>query len=169
LNYEHLWKELEVLVIDMRSKGKEIPPEVVEDLKSAKTLMTIQRVDPSSPIMDDVEDYLRRTEAALLPNAENDFGKEYSNHWLQRIQEAKAKGLTETVRTQVGLVTGIPRDKEWVRVRVTELIDMAELKSMTNSLGLSFREEANDTAIVFGQHENVKAFLRELTARVKKK
>ena len=153
----------------MRSKGKEIPPEVVEDLKSAKTLMTIQRVDASSLIMDDVEDYLRRTEAALLPNAENDFGKEYSNHWLQRIQEAKAKGLTETVRTQVGLVTGIPRDKEWVRVRVTELIDMAELKSMTNSLGLSFREEANDTAIVFGQPENVKAFLRELTARVKKK
>ncbi len=153
----------------MRSKGKEIPPEVVEDLKSAKTLMTIQRVDSSSPITDDVEDYLRRTEAALLPNAENDFGKEYSNHWLQRIQEAKAKGLTETVRTQVGLVTGIPRDKEWVRVRVTELIDMAELKSMTNSLGLSFREEANDTAIVFGQHENVKAFLRELTAKVKKK
>ena len=104
-----------------------------------------------------------------MPNAENDFGKEYSNHWLQRIQEAKAKGLIETVRTRVGLVTGIPRDKEWVRVRVTELIDMAELKSMTNSLGLSFREEANDTAIVFGQPENVKAFLRELTARVKKK
>ena len=49
----------------MRSKGKEIPPEVVEDLKSAKTLMTIQRVDASSLIMDDVEDYLRRTEAAL--------------------------------------------------------------------------------------------------------
>ena len=152
----------------MRSKGKEMRPEVVEDLKSAKTLMTIQRVDPSSPIVEDVEDYLRKVEAALLTHAENDFGKEYSDHWFQRIQEAKAKGLQETVRTRVGLVTGIPKDKQWIRVRVTELIDMAELKSMTNSLGLSFREEANDTAIVFGQPESVKAFLRELTARVKK-
>jgi hypothetical protein len=169
LNYEHLWKELEALVIDMRSKGKEISPEVVEDLKSAKTLMTIQRVDPSSPITGDVEDYLGRVEAALLPYAENDFEKEYSEHWLQRIQEAKAKGLQETVRTQVGLVTGIPKDKQWIRVRVAELIDMAELKSMTDSLGLSFREEANDAVIVFGQPESVKAFLRELTARVKKK
>ncbi|MCJ7770903.1 DUF2096 family protein, partial [Candidatus Bathyarchaeota archaeon] len=116
MNYEHLWKELEALVIDTRSRGKEIPPEVVEDLKSAKTLMTIQRVDPSSPIMEDVEDYLRRVEAALLTYAENDFGKEYSDHWFQRIQEAKAKGLQETARTQVGLVTGIPRDQQWIRV-----------------------------------------------------
>ena len=153
----------------MRSKGKEMRPEVVEDLKSAKTLMTIQRVDPSSPITGDVEDYLGSVEAALWTCAENAFEKEYSDYWLQRIQEAKAKGIQETVRTRVGLVTGIPKDKQWIRVRVTELIDMAELKSMTSSLGLSFREEANDTAIVFGQPESVKAFLRVLTNKVKRK
>ena len=169
MNYEYLWKELEALVTELRSKGKDVPNEVVEDLKAAKTLMTIQRVDPSSPVGADVEEYLRMTEAALMSSAEYYFGKEYADRWLRRLEEAKAKGLRETPKRQVGFVAGIPKGEDWVRIRVTELMDMKELDSMARGLGLSKRVEAEDTVLLYGPPEKVKAFLKQLTERVKRK
>jgi hypothetical protein len=169
LSYEYLWKELEALVVELRSKGKDVPKDVVEDLKSARTLMSIQRVDPSSPVGLDVEEYLRMTEAALMSSAEYHFGKRYADQWLRRLEEAKAKGLRETPKRQVGFVAGIPKGNDWVRVKVTELIDMKELDSMAEGLGLSKRIEEEDTMLLYGPPEKVKAFMKELTERVKRK
>jgi hypothetical protein len=169
LDYEYLWKELEALVIELRSKGKDVPKDVVEDLKAARTLMTIQRVDPSSPVGADVEDYLRMTEAALMSSAEHHFGKEYADKWLRRLEEAKEKGLREAPKRQVGFVTGIPKGDDWVRIKVTELMDMKELDSMAQGLGLSKRVEAEDAMLLYGRPEKVKVFMKELTERVKRK
>ena len=169
MNYEYLWKELEALVVELRSKGKKVPENVMEDLKAARTLMTIQRVDPSSPVGADVEEYLRMTEAALMSSAEYHFGKEYADRWLSRLEEAKTKDLRETPQRQIGFVTGIPKGEDWVRVRVTELMDMRELESMSRSLGLSNRKESEDTMMIYGAPEKVKAFLKQLTEKVKRK
>ena len=169
MNYEYLWKELEALVVDMRSKGKEVPNEVVEDLKSAKTLMTIQSVDPSSSVSADVEDYLRRTEAAVISNAEYYLGKEYAEQWLSKIQDAKARGLREYPKKQVGFVSGIPKGDEWVRVKITDLVDIRTLDVIVHKLGLSKRVEAEDTVLLYGSPEKVKAFMKQLTEKVKRK
>ena len=169
MNYEYVWKELEALVVELRSKGKDVPEEAVENLKAAKTLMTIQRVDPSSPAGADVEQYLGMTEAALMSSAEYHFGREYADRWLSRIEDAKAKGLNEIPKRQVGFVAGIPKGEDWVRVKITELVDMKELVSMADSLGLSKRREAEDTMLLHGQPEKVKAFLRQLTEKVRRK
>lgn len=169
MNYEYLWKELEALAIELRSKSKDVPNEVIENLKAAKTLMTIQRVDPSSPVSEDIEEYLRMTEAALMSNAEYSIGKDYVDRWLRRLEEAKAKGLREVPKRQVGFVAGIPKGNDWVRVRVSELMDMKELDSIAHSLGLSKRIEAEDTVLLYGPPEKTKAFLRELTEKVKRK
>ena len=169
MNYEYLWRELEALVIDMRSKGKEVPNEVVEDLKSAKTLITIQSVDPSSSVNVDVEDYLRRTEAALMSNAEYYWGKEYAEQWLRRIQDAKARGLREYPKKQVGFVSGIPKRDEWVRVKVTDLVDPKVLDVIAQAVGLSKRVGSADTVLFYGSPEKVKSFIKQLTEKVKRK
>jgi hypothetical protein len=169
LNYEYLWKELETLVMDLRSRGKEVPNEVVEDLKSARTLNSIQHVDPSSQASADVEDYLRRVETALINIAEYSEGKGYADEQLKRIQEAKARGLREAPKRQIGFVSGIPKGQDWVRVRVTELIDMKELDAMSRSLGLSNRKESEDVMIIHGSTEKLKVFMTQLTERVKRK
>ena len=169
MNYEYLWKELETLVMDLRSKGKTVPSEAVEDLKSAKTLISILHVDPSSQASADIEDYLRKVETALISIAEYSEGKDYADEQLKRIQEAKARGLREAPKKQVGFVSGIPKGQDWVRVRVTELIDMAELEAMSHGLGLSNRKESEDAMIIYGSPEKLKMFMTQLTERVKRK
>lgn len=169
MNYEYLWKALEALAVELRSKGREVPQDVIEDLKAARTLMSIQRVDPSSPAGADVEEYLRRTEAALISIVEYHFGKEYADRWIERLEDAKAKGLGETPRRAVGFVVGVPKGEDWVRVRVSELIDMQELESMTRALGLANRREAEDAMLIYGPPEKVKTFLKQLTERTRRR
>ena len=169
MNYEYLWKELETLAMDLRSRGKEVPSEVVEDLKSAKTLISILHVDPSSEASADIEDYLRKVETALINIAEYSESKGYADERLKEIQETKARGLRESPKRQKGFVSGIPKGQDWVRVRVTELIDMKELDAMSRSLTLSNRKESEDAMIIHGPPEKLKVFMMQLTERVKRK
>lgn len=169
MNYEYLWKELEALVIELRSKDKSVPNEVVEDLKSARTLMSIQTIDPSSQINVDVEDFLIRTEMALISDAESHFGKNYADKWFRRMQEAKSKESNDTNKKRISFVTGIPKGEDLVRVRVSELIDMLDLVTMCGSLGLACRKENKDTIIIHGSPEKIKVFMRQLTEKVKRK
>jgi hypothetical protein len=39
-------KILEEIIIEIRKKGLEIPPNVMSNLKSARTLMKVEKVDP---------------------------------------------------------------------------------------------------------------------------
>jgi hypothetical protein len=169
LNYEYLWKDIEALIIDLRSKGKSVPNEIVEDLKSAKTLMTIKDIDPLSQINAEVEDLLRRTEIALISDAESQLGKNYADKWLIRIQEAKSKEPEEIHKRKIGFVTGIPKGEDWVRVRVSELIDMLDLVQVSSSLGLAYRKENKETIIIHGSPEKIKVFMRQLTEKIKGK
>lgn len=169
MNYEYLWKELEFLVIELRSKDKRIPKEVVEDLKSARTLMTIQKINPSSPIKAEVEDFLSRTEMALLSHAEFYLGKKYADKWFRRIQEAKSKDSNYTDEKKLSFVTGIPKGEDMVRVRVSELIDMPSLVKMSSSLGLEYRKENKNVIIIHGSPEKIRVFMRQLTEKVKRK
>jgi len=169
LNYEYLWKELEAMVIELRSKGKDVPKDAIENLKAAKTLMSIQRVDPSSTAGEDVEEYLRMTEAGLMSSIEYYFGRENAEQWLLRLVEARERGLHETYERQVGFVAGVPKGEDWVRIRITELVDAKELDSMVRGLGLSKRVEAEDTVLLHGPPEKVKAFMKQLTERVRRK
>ena len=169
MDYEYLWKALEALALDLRSKGKDVTQDVIDDLKAAKTLMSIQRVDPSSPVASDVEEYLRKVEAALLSNAEYDVGSEYADQWLSRLEEAKKKGAHEIPQRRAGFVAGVPKGNDWVKVTVTELVDMRELEKMASGLDLSNRRESEDTVRVYGQPEKVKAFIRQLAEKTKRK
>ncbi len=169
MNYEYLWKELEALIIDLRSKGKRVPIEVVEDLKSSRTLMTIQTIDLSSQINAEVEDLLRRTEIALLSDAESYLGKNYADKWLRRIQESKSKEPNDTQKRRSSFLTGIPKGEDWVRVRVSELIDMMDLVQMSSSLGLACMKENEDMIIIHGSPERIKVFMRQLAGKVKRK
>ena len=47
MGYEETWKVLADLIAELRKKGEVIPASVMNDLRSAKTMMQIFKADPS--------------------------------------------------------------------------------------------------------------------------
>ena len=70
LNYYALWKLMADLIMELKRRGESIPPRVMNDLRSAKTMIEIAKIDRSSPqVTMRIEEYLNNLEAYLLPIA----------------------------------------------------------------------------------------------------
>jgi len=47
MNYEEAWKVLADLFTDLKAKGETIPAHIMEDLRSAKTMIHVLEADPT--------------------------------------------------------------------------------------------------------------------------
>lgn len=163
MDYEYVWKILEELMLKLTEKKITFPQELIDDLKSAKTMMNIYRTDPTSlEITTNIEFYLEKIEADLLHIAETELGKKYADQYLKRIDDARTKDLGKRATVLPTFVSGIPKGDHWIRIDPKNLIDNKEVDKLLQKLDLSSKKQKDGYILVHGKEENVKAFLKEV-------
>jgi hypothetical protein len=176
LGYEAAWKILEEIIIELRKKGVATPQRVMSDLKSAKVLMKIMDASEKDlgKTAPKIEQYLGSVEAYIITEAQKTFAPARIDAWLRRLEEASCDTcqICEVgevkEKAEAKFITGVPRDKKWIRVEPLASLPAERLKQLAGETSLSFREEKDGHLTVYGSAENIKSFVKKMTEQVSK-
>jgi len=173
MGYTTAWKVLEDLMLDMQKKGTPTPPNVVNDLRSAKLMIQIsESPEAKGEQAIKADEYLGNVESILLAEAEKTLGSKYVDGWLKRLDEAMAQCETCQPKEQVKndkFITGVPRDQKWVRVEPYGNLTSERIKEIAKENNLSINTQANGRLVAYGQPDSVKTFLKKMTLEATKK
>ncbi|MDH5782829.1 MAG: DUF2096 domain-containing protein, partial [Candidatus Bathyarchaeota archaeon] len=166
---EEVWKTLNDLIIEFRKKGEVIPPEVMADLRAAKTLMHVLRADPTKiENVPTIEMYLGNVESHLIFAAQARFGSEFVNRWMKKLSESREKPDVElATETASKFVPGLPRGQRWVRVQVSEETPKEEIEELVKEIGLACKMQDDGYMLVYGEGEKLKLFVKKLASKLR--
>jgi hypothetical protein len=158
-----VWKVLEEMIIEFRKKGLPIPATVMNDLKSARTMIKIVNADASrSETVQKAEEYLGNVEAYLVTEAQKKFAPEYIDDWLRRLGEAGCE-VCEEKREESRFISGLPCDQKWIRVEPLASLPLEKLKQLAKETNLSTSLQKNGRLLVYGKAEDIKEFVKKMT------
>ena len=174
MGYSATWKALEDLMIDLSKKGVTVPSKVVEDLRNAKLMIQISETPGAKgELTTKVDEFLGNVESLLLADAQKTLGNEYVDEWLKRIDEASIQCGTcvpsEPKKEENKFVTGVPRDQKWVRVEPHGVLTTEHIEELAKENGLLVKPQKDGRLIVYGLPENIKTFVKKMTAATSKK
>lgn len=166
---EEVWKTLNDLIMEFRKKGGIIPPEVIADLRAAKTLMHVLKADPSKiESVPTIDMYLNNVESHLIFMAQAKFGTEFVNHWVRKLRAAREKPDVEVqAEASSKFVPGLPRGQRWVRVQVTTETPKEEIEELAKKSGLTCKMQDDGYMLVYGSDEKLKDFIKRTAARLR--
>ena len=162
MSYKEKWKVLASLLTELQKRGEKIPADVINDLRSAKTMIQVLKADPAhAESISRIDTYLRTVEAYAIFNMEKQ-GTENVQEWLKKLKEPqRIKKEEEASR----FVPRVPRDKNWMRIQISEDIPLEDMKKLAEGSGLSYRIQKNGYMLVYGNGENIKSFVRKLAGQ----
>jgi hypothetical protein len=166
-----IWKVLEEMLIELRKKGLPIPATVMNDLKSARTMIKLSSVDESrGEISQKVEEYLGSVEAYLVTEAQKHLAPEYLDAWLRRLEEATCDvcGTEEKVKEESKFISGVPRDQKWIRVEPLASLPVEKLQQFAKETSLSSRIQEDGRLLVYGKAEDIREFVKKMTEQTSK-
>lgn len=162
VNYEALWQVLADLVTELKKSGESIPPYVMKDLRSAKTTIQILKVNRDNPDhISRTEEFLRSVESYVMYATEKRFEPSKIDEWMERLRNAWQEP-EEAIPRPGGFVTGVPRDKHWVRMKISPDLPERRIKAVTHELGISYQLRENGFALVYGEKGKIRNFVRRM-------
>jgi len=165
MGYEEVWKVLADLVTELRRRNHVIPPEVMEDLRCAKTMIQILKADPArTETLTRIETYLEKVESRLFHIAQEKIGPDHAEQWMQKLAKARRK-IHEEVTPPTRFVPGLPRNKSWVRIQVSEDTPKEDIKKLAEERGLSYRMQENGYLLVYGDEKGIKSFVKKMAEK----
>ncbi len=176
MSYDARSKILEAILIELRKKGVAIPENVMSDLKSARVLVKV--MDASQKDFGEtapkIEEYLGTVEAYLITEAQKHFAPEKVDAWLRLLDQTMSSQCSCTQvevdkpEKESRFITGVPRDQKWIRVEPLPSLPLEKLEELATQTNLGFREEKNGQLIVYGQADDIKAFVKKMTTQASK-
>jgi len=168
MGHDELWKTLADLITEFRRRGESIPSDVMEDLRTAKTMIQVLRADPSRvENVASIELYLGNVESYLVFEAQKKFGSEFVEEWLHKIKEAReTKAVGEKPEPSSKFVPGLPRGQKWVRVQVSKETPEREIKRLAEETGLYFKVQRDGYMLVYGADEKLKLFVKKAAEKL---
>jgi len=165
MDYLAAWKVLEEMIVDFRKRGVPIPANIISDLRHVRTLINVLGADPSrSDIGQKVEKYLCSLEAYLISQGQERFGAVYVEKWLKRLDEANKK-VFEEEEGKTRFVSGLPQGRKWIRIKPSAELPIEELEALAEESNLSYNMQDDGCLLVYGSEENVKDFVKKMTAK----
>ncbi len=159
-----MWRVLSDLLTELRKEGEAIPADVMNDLRSAKTMIQILKADPTHiENLPRIETYLENVEFHLVSTAQDKFGSEYVEQWMRKLEEARR--VYEEEKAAPRFVPGIPRGKRWVRVQVSEDTPRQDIERLAEESKLSYKMQDDRYVLVYGKNEDIKSFVKKLAER----
>jgi hypothetical protein len=174
VGYSETWKILEEIIIELRKKGTPAPENVMEDLRSAKTLIKLTEADShgQGEIGTKIEQYLSAVEAYVVTEAQKSFPAQKIDEWLRRLESSYCEvcgSQTKSVPEQEQrFVPGLPRDQKWVRVTPIVSLPKEKLEELAQDSDLSVKPERDGRLIVCGTSEGIKEFVKKMTKETSK-
>lgn len=166
MGYLSAWRVLEEMIAEFRKKGISIPSEVMNDLKSAKTLINVLKTDPSCvETSQKIEEFLMKVEAYLASEGQKKFGAEYVEAWLAKVDEAIQKPHEEEEETETRFIPGLPREQKWVRVKPSPELPVEKLKRLAEELSLSYEMQKDGFLLVYGEDARIKDFIKKAAVK----
>jgi len=168
MGYEEVWNVLENLITELRNRKQTIPTNVMNDLHSAKTMIQVLKADTTHiENIPRIEAYLESVEVQLISIAQEKFGQEFVVKWMKKLEEARRE-VSEEKEESARFVPGVPRDKHWVRVQISEDTSRKEIEKLAKENKLSHKIQKDGYMLVYGDDENVKAFVKKIAAKFRK-
>jgi hypothetical protein len=156
------WKLLEDMMIELKKKGDSIPPNVMEDLRAAKSMIKLSCMKGSGGAIQKAEEYLANVEAYVINQAQTTFDSETADQWLRRLEDTNAEVCEETTAENT-FVTGVPRDQQWVRVEPINNLPTERIQQLAKEQNLQVKTQKDGRLVVYGQPECIKEFLKKMT------
>ena len=160
-------KILEEIILELRGKGLQIPANVLTDLKSARTLMKVEKADSRGRGETDpkIDMYLGNVEAYIITEAGNLFSSEKVEKWLTALDLASCDSCVTVVEEKkvMRMIPGVPRDQKWIRVEPIESLSLEKLEQMAIDAKLGYRREKDGHLIVYGGQDCIKIYLKKMT------
>ncbi len=160
MSYEEIWKVLADLLLEIQESGKKVPIDIIDDLRSAKTMIQVVKADPTQ--IDNVsklDEFLRSVESYAILTIEKQ-GKEKAEAWLEKLKTPKIEKVKEKGEATSRFVSGVPRDKSWVRIQISKDIPKEKLERIIEESKLSHRMHENGYILIYGNENNIKSFVR---------
>jgi len=163
MGYLAVWKVLEEMVIEFRKKGLPVPAAVMNDLKSARTMIKIINIDASrGETAQKAEEYLGNVESYLVTEAQKEFAPECIDAWLRRLEEASCE-ICEEKGEESRFISGLPRDQKWIRVEPLASLPLEKLEQLAEESNLSCSVQQDGRLLVYGKAEDIKGFVKKMT------
>jgi hypothetical protein len=166
------WKLLEDMMLELKKSGTAIPDKVIEDLRSAKSMIKLGCMPGSGDAIQKAEELMGNVEAFVVTEGQQVFGEEKVDGWLRSLEEATVEVCETTVKSAAAkdkFVIGVPRDQKWVRIEPMGDITTEKVKQIAEGQNLQVKKQPDGKLVVYGQPENLKAFLKKMTAEKPKK
>ncbi|MGD0159920.1 MAG: DUF2096 family protein [Candidatus Bathyarchaeia archaeon] len=164
-----VWKVLEEMVTDFKKNQVAVPADIIDDLKSARTIIKILRADPAcGENSQKIDEYLTHVESYLISEGQKKFGQEYVDEWLQKVNEAGRKMVDEQ-EEETNFVSGVTGERKWIRLTPTKELSLEKLKSLAKESNLSCKAQNNEHLIVLGSDAVLKDFVKKIAAKQKLK
>lgn len=158
---EARWKVLSDLLVVLRSRGADVPAHVVRDLRLARSLIEAMKASPGHPeLAAKAEELLLGVESFLLAEAEFRLGPGEAGEWARKLEEASLEATPG--EPEARFRPGLPRDKHWVRVRISEELPEELLERLAREEGVSTTMQPDGFLLVSGEEEKVKSFVKRL-------
>jgi hypothetical protein len=158
---------LEDIIIEIRKTGRDIPLNVLNDLKSARTLIKIQGTDSKGAGETEprIDQYLSKAEAYLITEAEKSVAPEKVQKWLTALDLASCDTCVKVIETkeEMRFIPGVPRDQKWIRVEPVGNLPLEKLEQFASEAKLGSRRDSDGHLIVFGSGEAVKGFIKTIS------
>ncbi len=173
LGYLTTWKILEEIIIEFRKKNLPIPEHIMNDLRSAKTLIKLMDTgEGQGEIAPKVEQYLSSVEAYLVTEAQKTFSSKQIDEWLRKLETSSCSTCTsqpEQIREEKHrFIPGLPRDQKWVRVKPIGSLPQEKLEQFAKETGLSVEVENDGHLIVHGDAVGIRGFVKLMTEQTSK-
>jgi len=161
MSYEEKWKVLADLLLEVQEKGEKTPAEILNDLRTAKTMIQILKANPTKiEIFSRIETYLRTVESYVIFTAEK-LGTEALQVCLNKLkEEPKEKKKNENKLSN--FVSGVPRNKKWVRIQLSKETPLNELQKLVKQNKLSYKALKKGQIIVYGDENKIKFFVKSV-------
>jgi hypothetical protein len=163
MGYLAAWKVLEEMITDFRKRGMTVPVDVISDLRSSKTLISVLRADPRRiDTGQKVDGYLRNVESYLVSEGQKRFGMEYVDEWLKRLDEASTSVFEEE---ETRFVPGLPRAQKWIRIKPSSELPLERIKKLADELRLSCEAQDDGCLLICGEDERVRSFVKKMATK----
>jgi len=165
LGYVSIWKVLEEMVADFRRREMTIPPQVMSDLKSAKTTIRILGAGPQDENgIRRVDQYLMNVESYLVTEGQKKLGQRYIDEWLKRLDNAIRERIDDEQK-MLRFVPGMPRQQKWIRITPTAGISIKSLETTAVKMKLSHEIREDGSLLVWGDDRAIKDFVKNLASK----
>lgn len=165
MNYDEKWEILAEFLTDLKKMGKIIPAEIMNDLRSANTVIQVRKADPTcNETILRIEKYLRNIESYAISTGE-EIDKSIAEDWLKKLKDKKMEKL-EKNNEKSTFIHGIPRNEKWVRIKILNNILPETLVKIVKANNLSYKTQKNDYILVHGDPKNIKKLIKMITEQV---